>query len=170
MLQMLLVISHGKFLNLEYLFIELHPYYRSFAEYTGMVEIPETLPAPCLCYLMMMAFSTPVEHPSFTTMKNLVSLSLDFDTLWFHFHPNAFLRRLPFLPQSETPGNTFNPCSPWDHRRYRETIVAHTIHENASQLSCATLGSKVPMLTSKHIVIGPPSVSLICFTSISSIS
>ncbi len=80
---------HGEFLNLEYLFIEQHLYYRSFAEYTGMVESPETLPAPCLCYLIMMAFNIPVDPPLFMTMGNLVTLSLDFDTVWFH--PNALL-------------------------------------------------------------------------------
>ncbi len=83
------------------LFIELHPYYRSFAEYTEMVESPEILPASCLCYLIMMAFNIPVDPPLFMTMGNLVTLSLDFDTLWFHIHPNALLRQFPFLPQLE---------------------------------------------------------------------
>ena len=54
----------------------------------------------------------PVGSPLFTTMGNLVTLSLNFDIPWVYFHPNPLLQQLSLVPQLETSGNTFNTYFP----------------------------------------------------------
>ena len=77
-----------------------------------MVNIPETFRAPHLRYLMVMGFHIPIGSPSFTTMENLVTLSLNFDIPWIYFHVNPLLRQILLTPQLETSGNTFNTRFP----------------------------------------------------------
>jgi len=109
------------------LFIELHPYYRSFAEYTEMVESPEILPASCLCYLIMMAFNIPANPPLFMTMENLVLTStyIGFTSTQMLYSDN--------FHSCLSSGNTFNPHSPQvigDIGRQLSHIFFHEIHCN----------------------------------------
>lgn len=108
MLQRIIKALHGEFPNLEYLFIERHAFYMPIAESNVVVGIPETFRAPRLRYLMVMGFHIPIGSPFFTTMGNLVTLSLNFDIPCVYFHPNPLLRQLSLMPQLETSGITFS--------------------------------------------------------------
>jgi hypothetical protein len=112
MLQRLIKALHGEFPNLEYLFIERHTFYMPRTESNVIVDIPETFRAPRLRYLVVMGFHIPIGSPLFTTMGNLVTLSLNFDIPWVYFHPNPLLQQLLLSPQLETSGNTFNTYLP----------------------------------------------------------
>lgn len=103
--QRLINALHGEFPNLEYLFIERHAFYRPSSESNMMVAIPGTFRAPRLRYFVVMGYHIPIVSRSFTTMGNLVTLSLNFDIPSVYFHPNP-LREL-FLP--EVSANTLNP-------------------------------------------------------------
>jgi hypothetical protein len=107
-LQRIIKALHGEFPNLEYLFIERHTFYMPIAESNVIVVIPETFWAPRLRYLVVMGFHIPIRSPLFTTMGNLVTLSLNFDMPLVYFHPNPLLRQLSLMPQLETSGNTFS--------------------------------------------------------------
>jgi len=103
---------HGEFPNLEYLFIERHTFYMPSTESNVIVGILETFRAPRLRYLLVMGFHIPVGSPLFTTMGNLVTLTVNFDIPWVYFHPNPLLQQLSLVPQLETSGNTFNSYFP----------------------------------------------------------
>jgi hypothetical protein len=109
-LQRLLMILQGEFPNLEYLFIERHPYYGPKARHITTVDIPKTFRAPRLRYLVVMGFHIPI---GFATIGNPVALS---PRLKFvdYFHPNVLLQQFSVMPQQETPGNTFNTHLPID--------------------------------------------------------
>ncbi len=107
-LQGLIKALHGEFPNLEYLFIERHPYFRPSVESNVIVNIPETFRAPSLRYLAVMGFHIPVGSPLFTTMGNLVTLSLNFDIPWAYSHPNPLLQQLSPMARLGLSGNDFN--------------------------------------------------------------
>lgn len=109
-LQRLFMILQGEFPNLEYLIIERHP-----SEYT-IVGIPKTFQAPRLRYLVVMGLEIPVRFLSTTIIGNPVVLSLKFNSVDsdYYLHPNVLLQQPSFVPQRETPRNTFNSYLPSD--------------------------------------------------------
>ncbi|KAF8490534.1 hypothetical protein F5888DRAFT_1100614 [Russula emetica] len=118
-LQRLIKALHGEFPNLKYLFIERHTFYMPSTESNVIVDIPETFRAPRLRYLMVMGFHISIGSPIFTTMGNLVTLSLNFDIPWVYLHPNPLLRQLSVMSPSlpETSGITYNTYLHSDERR-----------------------------------------------------
>ena len=120
----------GEFPNLEYLFIERHMFYMPSFECNTFVKLPETFRAPRVRYLMAMGFSIPTSSPLFTTMGNLVTLSLNFGMPCAHFHPNPLLQQLPLTPRLETSGNILNTYFPSDmeSRFLRRAVTKRVTH------------------------------------------
>jgi hypothetical protein len=151
-LQRLIKALDGEFPNLEYLFIERHTFYIPGAENTNnaIVDIPETFRAPRLRYLMVMGFPISIGAPSFTTMGNVVVLSLSFDIHWAYFHPNPLLQ---LMPQLETSGNTLNAYISSDDmesqllRRAVMRRVTPYLHRFGLQGSNAYLEALLPRVT-----------------------
>ncbi|KAF8490533.1 hypothetical protein F5888DRAFT_1808005 [Russula emetica] len=112
-LQRLLMILQGEFPNLEYLFIEQHPYYWPEAEHSTFVNIPKTFRAPRLRYLVVMGLQISIGSPLFKTIGNSVALELRISFIGY-LHPNILLQQLSVVRQRETPGNTFDHHLPSD--------------------------------------------------------
>jgi hypothetical protein len=156
-LEKLIEALHGEFPNLEYLFIERHTFYVPSVQSNVIADIPKTFRAPRLRYLVVMGFHIPIGSPLFTTMGNLVTLSLTFDIPWGDCQPNPLLQQLSHMPQLETSGNTFNTYSPSDDmesqlwRRAVMRRITPYLRRFGFQGANAYLESLLPRITTRFI-------------------
>jgi len=111
-LERLIVNLDGEFPILEYLFIQHQRYRRPITWHNRNLNLPETFRAPHLRHLVLQNFTIPIGSPLFTTMGNLVTLSLSLIPPSAYSHPNALLQRLSLMPQLETVGILFNSHFP----------------------------------------------------------
>ena len=110
-LQKLITALDSEFPILEFLCIQNERYHRPVIELTNL-KIPEAFRAPHLRHLVIRNFAIPIGSPLLTTMRNLVTMSLNSIPPSAHFHPNALLQRISLMPQLETLGIMFNSYDP----------------------------------------------------------
>src|SRR6266403_4951712 len=149
-LQNLVISLDGEFPILEYLFIECQRYTKPGIEPNTSLNTPETFSTPNLCHLVLMNFTIQTGSPIFTTMRNLVTLSLNMIPPSAYFHPNALLQRLSPVPQLEVPWIAFDSES-YPSRDEERQNVSHANHDSRG------LRSKVPALTWKRFFLDSPS-------------
>jgi hypothetical protein len=111
-LEKLIINLDGEFPILEYLFIARQQDMRPVTWCDRNLNLPESFQAPNLRHLLLQNFTIPIGSPLFTTMGNLVTLSLNMIPSFAYFHPNALLQRLSVMPQLEIFGITFDSYFP----------------------------------------------------------
>jgi hypothetical protein len=153
-LERLIINLDGEFPILEYLYIRHQRYLRPVTWRDRNLNFPETFEAPHLRHLVLMNFTMPIGSPLFTTMGNLVTLSLEMIPPSAYFHPNALLQRLLLMPQLETFGITFNsyfPSGDIGRQLLRTPITMHvtlpSLRWFAFQGASAYLEALLPRLT-----------------------
>jgi hypothetical protein len=157
-LEKLIINLDGEFPILEYLFIRHQPYLRPVTRLNRNLNLPETFQAPHLRHLVLQSFTIPIGSPLFTTMGNLVTLSLNLIPPSAYFNPNELLQRLSVMPQLEIFGITFNsdfPSRDIERQLLRTPITMHVTLPNLRWFGfhgvSAYLEALLPRVTIPHL-------------------